>query len=109
MRRYTKSNAKLLQNEFSLERARLAQDLCDRGWSNDRIASELGLTRYVIEKWIKIGLLSVNADFHNRKVTEKQISAQILFNKEMTVKEAAENIGVHESTITRWRRQGKIK
>ena len=57
MRKLIKADAKATEIGYTVERGEKAQALCDLGWSHDRIASEMGVTRYAIGKWIDSGLI----------------------------------------------------
>jgi transposase len=98
-----------MQNAFTLEKGVVAQRMCDRGLSNDRIAAELDVTRYVIDKWISLGLLKVKYDANRRKTKEEVRIAQKLLKKNLAASVIAERVKVDKSTINRWKRQGKIR
>ena len=91
------------------EALKLAQELCDRGVSNDRISVETGVTKHFIEKWINAGILTVKRDPVGRKLKQKIVQAQSLVDAGMSMAETARKIGVDPSTVMRWRRQGKLK
>jgi transposase len=98
-----------MQNAFTLEKGALAQEMCDKGLSNDRIAAELDVTRYVIDKWISLGLLKVKYDANRRKTKESVHLAQKLLKKNLAASVIAEIVKVDKSTISRWKKQGKIR
>ena len=111
MRKIKRSNAKLIENGFTLDRGALAQRLSDDGWSSDRIAAEVGVSRHAIYKWKNLGLIKVKKELNKGKKLSKKnkLTAQRILANGASVKTTAERTGVHRTTVGRWIKDGKIK
>lgn len=103
-----RSNAKLTEMEFTLDRAKAVQEYCDMGWSFDRISANVDISKHTINKWIKAGLIKVTVDFNKKRRREKQVIAKEMLRNKVDQNKIADKLGVHPSTITVWKREGKI-
>lgn len=104
-----RGNAIAFKHQISLEKQQKAQELCDEGYSNERIAAEIEVSRHTIEKWIKLGIVKTKVDLYNKKKKTKMLVAQKLLNNKVHINKIARKISVHTTTVSRWKKEGKIK
>lgn len=81
----------------------------NKGWiSAKELAKKLGVKYYIINRWVKSGLISPEQTFLKTRYFCVE-AVNVFENRYMTTKEVSKELGIGILTVQKWARNGRLK